>query len=252
MPVPHCGSPSGYRTTRLPLSQGAVQLICRELGSPVGQSGLAGVKARCCLLRPRSHQSGLQPTPCPDAGQARLPAERARFAADQLDPALRYRQLAVRHRGGLPHVGLASGARRHGRLERRLPCRPAQRPGRGAVVRARPPHRPLHRDLPRRQARGRRPLRVERERPLRRHLCQRRAARLRRRPDRGRDPGRRVEQGLPQRGREGRGDRRAAHVLRPGRRRATRQARWRARSACIRASAPAARPGPMPRSGRRD
>ena len=44
-----------------PLSQGVVQLICRESGSPGAQSGLAGVNARCWLkagpVRTRTEQN---------------------------------------------------------------------------------------------------------------------------------------------------------------------------------------------------
>lgn len=170
-----------------------------------------------------------------DAGQAGLPAERTRFDRDQLERPVRQRRLAVRHREGLPHVGLASRTGRHGGVEGRLPGRTAGRSRRGTVDGARPADRPLRRNLSQWQARRARLLQVERHGELRGQLRQRRAAGPRHPAHRRHCAERRVEQGLPGHGREDGRDRRVARVVRS-----------------LTASAPAPRPGPRPRSDRRD
>src|SRR5205807_7041153 len=76
------------------------------------------------------------------AGAGGLSVGRTRLHSDQLDRALRERQLAVRYRTRLPHVGLASRYTRHGVVERRLPEGPEGRSWRAAMVRTRPAHRP--------------------------------------------------------------------------------------------------------------
>src|SRR5258708_20984734 len=44
----HIRQPASVSNSQVPLSQGWVQLICIESGSPGGQSGLACLRATCC------------------------------------------------------------------------------------------------------------------------------------------------------------------------------------------------------------
>ena len=218
------------------------------------------------LLRRPAHRSGLRPAARVDAGgQARLPARRPRFPADQLDRALRQRRLAVRYPDRLPHVGLASRTGRQGGVEGRLPRRPARRSvarrsgssmaGRSitssapiATASAKAPgyykwndtvsfEGSYANDVPQ----GRGTLRID-DVVLSGE----------------------VEQGLSRHGRQGRGDRRAAPIVRAGRQAHTEGGRPLVSIHSLmsgpggplsgkkpRASAPESRPGPRPRSGRR-